>query len=211
MEYGDDASTGASSGTGMSDGMKLGILASTLGLTGLVAWAYSDKGPLSANKTAKGGGAPNGPSFPIGSADWAQWQSQHNPSTYGAHHTASGGGAPNGPSFPIGSADWAQWQSQHAPPTYAPHHHGAPGGGVRHAGHGAYEADHRSQGAGRTYICGGGESPNVIAAKYGRVGAVSDSDWREPGCRLEPVLRDGHAGRHPRRLALDGFLIASWS
>jgi hypothetical protein len=39
---------------GMSDAAKLGILAGALGLTGLIAWAYSDKGPLSAKKTASG-------------------------------------------------------------------------------------------------------------------------------------------------------------
>jgi len=195
MDYGDDTTTGApSASSGMSDGMKLGILAGTLGLTGLVAWAYSDRGPLGAKKTAKGGGAPNGPTFPIGSADWAQWQSQHNPSTYGHHphgapgyhqdHRVQGGGAPGGPTFPIGSQDWAQWQAQHNPSTYGHAAHGAPGYGVQHAGLG-YEAAHRAQGGPRTFICGGGETANVIAAKYGRsagelVAANPNVDWNQP-------------------------------
>ena len=39
---------------GMGNAAKLGIIAGTLGLTGLIAWAYSDKGPLGAMKTARG-------------------------------------------------------------------------------------------------------------------------------------------------------------
>lgn len=195
MDYGED--TTGTSVTSMSDGAKLGILAGTLGLTGLVAWAYRDGGWL-AKKMAKGGGPGYGPSFPVGSAAWAEYQANQNPSAYGAAHTASGGGAPNGPSFPVGSADWAAWQAQHNPSTFADYVHGAPGGGVRHAGHGAYESDHRSQGAGRMYICGGGENPGFIAAKYGRVGSVSELiganpgiDWSQPcGQGTQVVIPD---------------------
>ena len=41
---------------GMGNAAKLGIIAGTLGLTGLIAWAYSDKGPLGAMKKASGPG-----------------------------------------------------------------------------------------------------------------------------------------------------------
>ena len=87
MSYGDETS-GATSG--MSDTAKLGILAGTLGLTGLVAWLYKDGGYL-AKKAAKGSNFGGGsPTYPIGGAAWAQWEAEHTasgPTTY----TAVGG------------------------------------------------------------------------------------------------------------------------
>jgi len=188
MEYGDDTNIpGASSG--LSDGAKLGILGGVLGLTALTAWAYSDNGPLGSKKKASGPGY--GPTMPIGSEAWAEYQANQNPSSYAPHaygapgfhqdHRAQGGGPGYGPTMPIGSEAWAEYQMNQTPSSYAPHHHGAPGGGVRPAGHGALEADHRAQGGSRSYICGGGETAAFIAAKYGRAGAVNDLIAANPG------------------------------
>jgi hypothetical protein len=177
----DETEIPSSTGTGLSDGVKLGILAGTLGLTGLVAWAYRDGGWL-AKKTAKGGGPGYGPTLPVGGAAWSHYQYEQNPPGYGptawgapgyaADHQAKGG---LNVSAPVGSEQWAAYQAQQNPPGYGPTGWGAPG----------YEADHRAQGGGRTYICGGGESANVIATKYGRTAAelVASNpgiDWTQP-------------------------------
>ena len=186
--YGEDS--GASSAvSGLGDTTKLGILAGALGLTGLIAYAYRDGGWLQ-KKFAKGGGPGYGPTFPVGSAAWAEYQANQNPSAYGQAHRSQGGGPGYGPTMPIGGVAWVDYEDNQNPSAYAHPSHGAPGGGVRHAGHGALESDRRAQGApSRLFIAGGGESPNVIAAKYGRVGDVASLIASNPGVDWSNIVQ----------------------
>jgi hypothetical protein len=147
MSYGDDETSGATSG--MSDTAKIGILAGTLGLTGLVAWMYRDGGWL-AKKTAKGRNFNGGsPTFPVGGAAWAAWEAQHTASGYGGSPTA-----------PVGSAQWAQWEAEHTASGGSPT---APIGSAQWA---QWEAEHTATGP-TTYTAVGGETANVVASKYG--------------------------------------------
>ena len=133
--------------TDISDGAKLGLIAGALGLTGLTAWCLREGGFLNKDKTAKGNfaGPGYGPTFPIGSSEWAAWQAQH---------TASGGGPGYGPNGPIGSAQWAAYQASQNPDSYAPPTHGAPGHGV-HPAEAGYHPDHHAAGATPDYPIGG--------------------------------------------------------
>ena len=146
MSYGDETS-GATSG--MSDTAKLGILAGTLGLTGLVAWLYKDGGYL-AKKAAKGSNFGGGsPTYPIGGAAWAQWEAEHTASGYGGS-----------PTYPVGGAAWSQWEAEHTASGGSPT---APIGSAQRA---QWEAEHTASGP-TTYTAVGGETAGAVAAKFG--------------------------------------------